>query len=103
MRRHRSRRPMIKTALANPHDACRDKEGPPRLLERPTLSTHAFQRRQTSADVGDALLGFRLGGGRRPHRKLEYCGLLTVAQIGQENDLSVRKFECVVMHPRRVL
>src|SRR5713101_6518068 len=56
-----------------------------------------------SADIGDALLLLRLGRGCGLRGKLEHGYLLTLEKFRQEGDLPVRKFECVMMHPRLVL
>jgi hypothetical protein len=53
--------------------------------------------------MGDALLGVCLSRGFGLRRKLEDRCLLTVTQRCQENNLPVRKFECIVMHPQLVL
>ena len=50
-----------------------------------------------SAHVRDALLGIRLGCGRWLRRQLKHRCLLTLAQVGQIYDLSVRKFERIVV------
>src|SRR5712692_5575793 len=58
--------------------------------------------RDASSDVDDALLGLRLGRGRRLRGKLEHGRLLTFQQLGQQDRLPVGKLERIVMHPRLI-
>jgi hypothetical protein len=58
--------------------------------------------RRISADVNDAPLGCFLSWRLRLCRKLKHRCLLTVEQVCQENTGAIRKFECVMMHPRHV-
>src|SRR6266511_4041093 len=69
----------------------------------PSPFTLPFLRRRISADVGDALLGLRLGRGRGLRGKLQHGCLLTFDEFGQENGLPIRKLERIVVHPRLVL
>src|SRR5262245_20048070 len=56
-----------------------------------------------SADVRDPFLGLRLGCGSGLCRKLEHCCFLTFEHVSEEHDLSVWKFQRIVMCSRVVL
>src|SRR5579871_1580267 len=56
-----------------------------------------------SARVGGAALLFVFARGCRARRKLQDGRFLALAKGGQEDDLSVRKLQRVVMHVRRFL
>src|SRR6266550_6690489 len=58
--------------------------------------------RRASAHVRDALLGYFLSWRFWPCRKLKHRCLLTLDEFGQQDGLPIRKFECVMMHPRHV-
>src|SRR5262245_26463910 len=60
-------------------------------------------RRAVLPDVGDALLGLRLGCSLRLSGKLQHGCLLTLDEFGQQDGLPIRKFERVMVHPRLVL
>jgi hypothetical protein len=57
---------------------------------------------RASAHVSDAPLGCFLGWRFWLCRKLKHRCLLTLEYVRQENRGAVRKFECVMMHPRLV-
>ena len=57
----------------------------------------------TSANVGDALLGIRLGRGRWLRRQLQHCCRLTLAQVRQHHGPPIRKFDRIVMCGRLLL
>src|SRR5688572_23226575 len=63
----------------------------------------ASLRPRMSADVGNPFLRLRLRGVLRLGGKLQHRRFLALAQIGEQNDLSVRELERIVMHPKRVL
>ena len=50
-----------------------------------------------SADVCDPFLGLCLGCGNRLCRKLEHCCFLTFKHVSQSHDLSIWKFQRIVM------
>src|SRR5262249_114923 len=50
-----------------------------------------------SADVGDALLGFRLGSGLGPRGKREDSCVLPFIEPRQQHDLAIGKFERVMI------
>jgi hypothetical protein len=69
-----------------------------RVIMRPT---QVFP--QALADVGDALLDLRLGGGRWLRWELKHGRCLTLAQERQQHGSPIRKFERIVMGGRRLL
>src|SRR5262245_4780644 len=73
---------------------------PPRGGAAPSPSA---VRRALLPDVGDALLGLRLGCSCRLRGKLQHGCLLTLDEFGQQDGLPIRKFERVMMHPWLVL
>src|SRR5262245_43795649 len=73
---------------------------PPRGGAAPSPSA---VRRALLPDVGDALLGLRLGCSCRLRGKLQDCRLLTLDEFRQQDGLPIRKLERVMMHPRLVL
>src|SRR5262249_19069507 len=71
--------------------------GPLHLLRRSPC------REDYLPDVGDAVLGLRLGCSLRLRGKLQHGCLLTLDEFGQQDGLPIRKFERVMVHPRLVL
>jgi hypothetical protein len=68
------------------------------------LDTFALSRRPVdSTHVGDAPLDVCLSRGFRLCGKLQDRCVLTLTQLSQENHLSVRKFESIMMHHRLIL
>jgi len=56
-----------------------------------------------SADVGDALLGFRLGSGLGQRGKREDSCVLTFIEPRQQHDLAIGKFERVMIGVKHAL
>ena len=56
-----------------------------------------------SADVGDALLGFRLGGGLGSRGKREDSCVLPFMEPRQQHDLAVGELERVMVGVKRAL
>src|SRR5262249_17995542 len=56
-----------------------------------------------SADVGDALLGFRLGGGLGPRGKREDSCVLPFMEPRQQHELAVGELERVMIGVKRAL
>src|SRR5437762_7447377 len=55
-----------------------------------------------SSDKGNTRLRIYVRWRLRLRRKLEHQSLLTLCKIGQENNLSIRKFERIVVRTRLV-
>src|SRR5262249_57459221 len=68
----------------------------------PSASAPQSVRRALLPDVGDALLGLRLGCSLRLRGKLQHGCLLTLDEFGQQDGLAIRKFERVMVHSRLV-
>jgi hypothetical protein len=66
-------------------------------------ATYIIDVSQTSAYVGDALLGIGFGRGRWLRWQLKHRCLLTLTQCCQENNAPIRKFERIVVLHRFVL
>ena len=106
-RRHRPRRPASARVRGVTGGA---QKRPPRraachllLCCQLVCKSAAVELRRRSAGVGGAPLVFKLVKCRGSGRKLQHCGLLALAQPGQERDLPVRKFQRVVMHMQHFL
>ena len=56
-----------------------------------------------SADVGDALLGFRLGSGLGPRGKREDSCVLPFIQPSQQYDVAIGELERVMIDVKRAL
>jgi hypothetical protein len=65
--------------------------------------TGAQVRTSVSAHGGKAFLGFCFRHSHWLRRQLKYRCLLTAAQLCQENDAPIRKFERIMVRPLDVL
>jgi hypothetical protein len=72
--------------------------GPESMPQKP-----AGTRPRMSADVGDALLGFRLGSGLGPRGKREDSCILPLTEPRQQHDLAIGELERVMIDVKRAL
>src|SRR5262249_4556028 len=64
---------------------------------------HQFTRRRMSADVGDALLGLRLGSGLGMRGQREDCCVLSFIESRQQHDLAIGELKRVMIGVQRAL
>src|SRR5262249_51414254 len=82
---------------------CRLGRRPPREGSGLNSLVHQFTRRRMSADVGNALLGVRLGSGRGPRWKREDGCVLPFIESRQQHDLAIGELKRVMIGVKRAL
>ena len=73
------------------------------VLQRRSIGGTMCSQRKRSTGVGDTLLRRFIRQGRRLRRQLQHGRLLSLGEKGQEDDLSVRKFQRIMVRLRVVL
>ena len=76
---------------------------PPREGSGLNSLVHQFARRRMSANVGDALLGLRLGSGLGMRGKREHRCVLPFIESRQQHDLAIGELKRVMIDVKRAL